>query len=150
MPKFSLRTPIQDIRDIEYLTDQQVHSIPAPDAHDVVSTASTGTAREDTMVTENHCDTPLASPAPESPPVPEIQGPAAPEPPSWAAPALLLSILMLGLDLVALIPLGAWMRDYGIGLVCSIYLVHVLASTALAAWTVTQLPVLALDTDLQD
>ncbi|MFD3704461.1 hypothetical protein ACFWUP_15070 [Nocardia sp. NPDC058658] len=144
MSKFSLRTPIQDRRDIEYVTDQQVRSIPTPDAHDVVSTASTGTAREDTMVTENHCDTPLAPPAAEN------QGLAAPEPPTWAAPALLLSILMLGLDLVALIPLGAWMRDYGIGLVCSVYLVHVLASTALAAWTVTRLPVLALDTDLPD
>ncbi|MGY0499202.1 hypothetical protein ACWZHB_11960 [Nocardia sp. FBN12] len=96
------------------------------------------------MATENHCDSPLA-PTPV-----ESERPIAPAPPSWAAPALLLSILMLGLDLVALIPLGAWMRDYGIGPVCSAYLVHVLASTALAAWTVSRLPILALDTDEQD
>ncbi|MBC7302687.1 MAG: hypothetical protein H5T78_17290 [Nocardia sp.] len=99
------------------------------------------------MVTENHCESPLAPPAP----APDAcDSPATPEPPSWVAPALLLSILMLGLDLVALSPLGAWMRDYGIGLVCSVYLVHVLASTALAAWTVNRLPVLALDTDQRD
>lgn len=94
------------------------------------------------MATENYCDSPLTASAP----APTVS----PESPSWAAPALLVSILMLGLDLVALIPLGAWMRDYGIGLVCSVYLVHVLASTALAAWTVSRLPVLALDTDRLD
>ncbi|WP_410873086.1 hypothetical protein [Nocardia sp. A7] len=97
------------------------------------------------MVTENHCDSPLTPTAPAP-----TERSAVPEPPSWAAPALLLSILMLGIDLVALIPLGAWMRDYGIGLVCSVYLVHVLASTALAAWTVSRMPMLALDTDLLD
>ncbi len=93
------------------------------------------------MVTENHCASPLAPTSCESEP------PVVPEPPAWAAPALLGSILMLGLDLVVLIPLGAWMRDYGIGLVCSVYLLHVLASTGLAAWTVSRLPILALDTD---
>ncbi|MFD6399287.1 hypothetical protein [Nocardia sp. NPDC060249] len=81
------------------------------------------------MATENPFD---------SPPTADSSG--EPVPPSWAAPALLLSLLMLGLDLVALIPLGAWMRDYGIGLVCTIYLIHVLASTAMAAWTVSQFP----------
>ncbi|MFC9472182.1 hypothetical protein ACFTS5_08315 [Nocardia sp. NPDC056952] len=81
------------------------------------------------MATENPFDS-----------LPTTDSSAEPAPPSWAAPALLLSLLMLGLDLVALIPLGAWMRDYGIGLVCTIYLIHVLASTAVAAWTVSQFP----------
>ncbi|MFE5476070.1 MULTISPECIES: hypothetical protein [unclassified Nocardia] len=81
------------------------------------------------MATENPVDFP-----------PTTDAAAEPAAPSWAAPALLLSLLMLGLDLVALIPLGAWMRDYGIGLVCTIYLLHVLASTAVAAWTVSQFP----------
>ncbi|MFD6454741.1 hypothetical protein ACFWF3_28560 [Nocardia sp. NPDC060220] len=81
------------------------------------------------MATENPVDSPPTTDAAAEPPAP-----------SWAAPALLLSLLMLGLDLVALIPLGAWMRDYGIGLVCTIYLLHVLASTAVAAWTVSQFP----------
>ncbi|MGW6121138.1 hypothetical protein ACWFRF_19015 [Nocardia sp. NPDC055165] len=81
------------------------------------------------MATENPVDSP-----------PTTDAATEPAAPSWAAPALLLSLLMLGLDLVALIPLGAWMRDYGIGLVCTIYLLHVLASTAVAAWTVSQFP----------
>ncbi|MFC4127761.1 hypothetical protein [Nocardia rhizosphaerae] len=72
---------------------------------------------------------------------------AEPEVAPWVAPALLLSILMLGFDLVALIPLGEWMAEYGIGLVCTAYLLHVLASTALAVWTVIRLPLLHLDTD---
>lgn len=87
------------------------------------------------MATENPFDS-----------LPTADSSAEPGPPSWAAPALLLSLLMLGLDLVALIPLGAWMRDYGIGLVGTIYLLHVLASTAVAAWTVSQFP-LQLDID---
>ncbi|WP_446222489.1 hypothetical protein ACTWPB_22145 [Nocardia sp. IBHARD005] len=86
------------------------------------------------MVTENPFD---ATPAQTSA---DRDSPAEPGPPSWAAPALLFSMLMLGLDLVALIPLGAWMRDYGIGLVGTVYLLHVLASTAVAAWTVSQFP----------
>ncbi|WP_280346494.1 hypothetical protein [Nocardia neocaledoniensis] len=72
------------------------------------------------------------------------------EPPPWAAPALLLSILMLGADLVALIPLGEWMTDYGIIPVCTVYLVHVLSTMALAAWTVTRLPARYLDIDVHD
>ncbi|MFD4439372.1 hypothetical protein ACFWPK_06285 [Nocardia sp. NPDC058519] len=96
------------------------------------------------MVTENPFDDTSAQSAAER------DSPAEPGPPSWAAPALLFSMLMLGLDLVALIPLGAWMRDYGIGLVGSIYLLHVLASTAVAAWTVSQFPLqLDLEPDQQ-
>lgn len=60
----------------------------------------------------------------------------------WTAPLLLLSLLMLGVDIVALIPLGDWMTSFGIVLVSGIYLTHVLLSTGLAAWTVTRLPIL--------
>ncbi|MEV4152388.1 hypothetical protein AB0J48_05195 [Nocardia salmonicida] len=88
------------------------------------------------MVNENPLDAPPVQATPET------GAPAEPGPPSWAAPALLLSILMLGLDLVALIPLGSWMRDYGIGLIGTIYLIHVLASTAVAAWTLSWFPLL--------
>ncbi|MFG1772049.1 hypothetical protein ACGFIX_20930 [Nocardia salmonicida] len=88
------------------------------------------------MVNENPLDAPSVQTTPET------GAPAEPGPPSWAAPALLLSILMLGLDLVALIPLGSWMRDYGIGLIGTIYLIHVLASTAVAAWTLSWFPLL--------
>ena len=86
------------------------------------------------MVNENPLDAP--------PTQATADAPAEPGPPSWAAPALLLSVLMLGLDLLALIPLGAWMRDYGIGLIGTIYLIHVLASTAVAAWTLSWVPLL--------
>ncbi len=72
------------------------------------------------------------------------------EPPPWTAPALLLSILMLGADLVALIPLGEWMTDYGIIPVCAAYLLHVLFTMALAAWTVIRLPARYLDIDVAD
>ncbi|MGW5309689.1 hypothetical protein [Nocardia thailandica] len=61
------------------------------------------------------------------------------------APLLLLSLLMLGVDVVALIPLGSWMTRYGIVLVSGLYLVHVLFSTALASWTVIRLSILPID-----
>ncbi|WP_336082790.1 hypothetical protein [Nocardia sp. SSK8] len=69
----------------------------------------------------------------------------APVAPSWAAPALLIAVLMLGADFLALIPLGHWMAEFGIVPVCTVYLVHVLGSTALAVWTVIRMPVLDLD-----
>ncbi|MFI5500741.1 hypothetical protein ACIA5E_16910 [Nocardia asteroides] len=87
------------------------------------------------MVTDPSSDIPAPDPA------------AVPDPPGWAAPALLLALLMLGVDIVALIPLGGWMRDYGIGPVCAIYLIHVLASTGLAAWTIGKLHVFEWDAD---
>ncbi|WP_278262507.1 hypothetical protein [Nocardia sp. AG03] len=65
--------------------------------------------------------------------------------PAWAGPGLLLALLMLAADLVALIPLGQWMAEYGIVPVCAIYLLHVLAATALAVWTVIRIPTLHLD-----
>lgn len=132
MPRFSPRAPIRAVYDPEYVTDQLARGIQPSD--------TTGFACEDNLATENPFD---SLPAPDSS--------AEPGPPSWAAPALLFSLLMLGLDLVILIPLGAWMRDYGIGLVCTIYLFHVLASTAMAAWTMSQFPLqLDIEPDQQN
>ncbi|WP_132369827.1 hypothetical protein [Nocardia alba] len=93
------------------------------------SSRTTGFACEDNMAIDDPFEY-----------LPPAESSAEPGPPAWAAPALLFSLLMLGFDLVALIPLGAWMRDYGIGLVSTIYLLHVLGSTAVAAWTMSLFP----------
>lgn len=82
---------------------------------------------------------PATTSAAETPP-----GTAEPVP-AWAPPALLLALLMLAADLVALIPLGQWMAEYGIVPVCTAYLLHVLAATALAVWAVIRVPALHLD-----
>ncbi|MFI8977389.1 hypothetical protein ACIGO9_31235 [Nocardia asteroides] len=59
--------------------------------------------------------------------------------PPWVPPALLMSVLMLGTDVVVLVPLGEWMAEYGVVLVGTPYLIHVLASTALAMRSVAGL-----------
>ncbi|MGW6729608.1 hypothetical protein ACWF9G_27215 [Nocardia sp. NPDC055029] len=64
-------------------------------------------------------------------------GLASPRP--LAGPSLLLSGLMLGVDAVLLLPLGEWMRDYGIVVVSATYLLHVLGSTALGVWAASHL-----------
>ncbi|MEV0335656.1 hypothetical protein [Nocardia sp. NPDC050717] len=99
------------------------------------------------MVADAH---PVIVTVPTDAPCVDPPGEERDEPPPWTAPALLLSILMLGADLVALIPLGEWMTDYGIIPVCTVYLLHVLLTMALAAWTVIRLPARYLDIDADD
>lgn len=56
-----------------------------------------------------------------------------------AVPALVLAVVMLGLDAWALIPLGSWMRAYGVAVTLSAYLCHLAVSAALAGWALAHL-----------